>query len=443
MWLNAALRLLKPRSTVWRTTLVIGIVVIVSQYLSIAFFSFNLYSPEVKQHAHMTAASLKLLRQSELALADQPEAIEAQEWVRRNFGTEIVRDPDLFPEVKEKFLADLFTDYYARQLSSEVGENVLVFFVFKPHPVLWIYLPSLKDVWVREPLTYFADYNPYVIIGWVFGVPLLTLVAIVVMVRQLNRPLRRLELAALRVAKGLHGTRLEVDRGPSEIRAVNRAFNYMTARILQAAQDRSFMLAGISHDLRTPLTRMRLTAEMMSDQELAEGMILDIQDMDAILEQFIAYMRDGSDEPVEQLNINQLAQEVAAQFSHQIDIRFCPGDIPDIFVKRLSLKRLLSNLVSNATRYGLPPLEISSSFETPYVEIHIRDHGTGLPEEEIPRLMQPFQRGEQARSGTGTGLGLAIVDRIVKLHHGTIKVANHPQGGLVVCVRLPAGRRPR
>lgn len=433
---------LKPRSTVWRTTLVIGLVVVVSQYLSVAFFAFNLYAPEIKQHAHLAAAAVKMLREAEQALPEHPEALGMQSGVQRATGIEIIRDPDEFPGVKDKFFAELFTDFYAKQLSLELAEPVDVYFEFKPQPTLWIYLPSMKDAWLKESVVFFADYNPFVIIGWLLGVPFMTLVATVVLVRQLNRPLRRLELAALRVARGSHNTQLETERGPREIRAVNGAFNYMTNKIQQAAKDRAFMLAGISHDLRTPLTRMRLTAEMMQDADLAEGMILDIQDMDAILEQFIAFMRDGSDEKVELCNLNQILQEVEQQFSHQIEVHLLPGDIPDMRMKRTALKRMVSNLVSNAMRYGQPPVELSTCLVNGKIELVVRDHGAGVASEDIPRLLQPFQRGEQARSGQGTGLGLAIVERIVKLHHGTLEVSNHPEGGLMVLVRLPVNRRP-
>jgi two-component system osmolarity sensor histidine kinase EnvZ len=145
-----------------------------------------------------------------------------------------------------------------------------------------------------------------------------------ILVRQLNRPLKRLELAALTCGQRQHSSMFETQRGPSEIRAVNAAFNQMTYDIQQAAKDRTVMLAGISHDLRTPLTRLRLTAEIMSDKDLAEGMILDIEDMDAILEQFIAFMRDGSDEAFEPTDINCILSEVTAQFSQQTTIHFTP-----------------------------------------------------------------------------------------------------------------------
>ncbi|HQV21748.1 MAG TPA: ATP-binding protein [Agitococcus sp.] len=429
---------LKPKSAVWRTTLVISIVLLVSQYLSLAFFWWNLYLPEMRQHAHYAAVNLSLLRNAEQDVLQNPQALEMQAWVKQATGIEVVRNPEDFPKVKDKPFAEFFTRELEAQLRVEMQEPVDVYFEFKPKPQLWLYMPSMKDVWIREPLLFFAQYNPFIIIAWIIGVPLLAITAILILVRQLNRPLKRLELAARRVAKGKHSTILETQRGPSEIRAVNAAFNQMTFEIQQAAKDRTVMLAGISHDLRTPLTRLRLTAEMMSDKDLAEGMILDIADMDAILEQFIAFMRDGSDEALELTQINDILSEVAAQFSQQTTINLhLEPDLPTIALRRTAIKRLVGNLVNNALRYGQAPIELSSHAKRQAIEFSVRDHGQGIEESQIPELLQPFVRGESARTTQGSGLGLAIVARIVKIHKGTLDIRNHPDGGLEISVSLP------
>lgn len=429
---------LKPKSTVWRTTLVISMVLLVSQYLSLAFFWWNLYLPEMRQHSHYVAVNLSLLRNAEKDVLQNPQALEMQAWVKQATGIEVVRNPEDFPLIKSKPFVEFFTRELEAQLRLELQEPVDVYFKFKPKPQLWLYIPSMKDVWVREPLLFFAQYNPFIIIAWLIGVPIIAIIAILTLVRQLNRPLKRLELAARRVAKGQHSSMLETQRGPSEIRAVNAAFNQMTYEIQQATKDRTVMLAGISHDLRTPLTRLRLTAAMMSDQDLAEGMILDIEDMDAILEQFIAFMRDGSDEPLEPTDINCILNEVTAQFSQQTTVNFYPeGDLPLVLVRRMAIKRMIGNLVNNALRYGQAPIELSSHKSRDALIITIRDHGQGIDESKIPDLLQPFVRGESARTTQGSGLGLAIVARIVKMHKGTLDIRNHPDGGLEVSVSLP------
>lgn len=438
-------QILKPNSAAWRTAFLLGIVVLISQYLSIAFFWTNLYLPELKQHAHYTAVHIRLLEDVESKKLSKTDMAETAEWVKKISGIEVVHDASEFPQVVSKPFTELFTDEYRKQMSIELGQNVNVYFKFKPQPVAWIHIDSMPDVWLKEPIRFFDQYNPYIIIGWVIGVPLLTIIAIIILVRQLNRPLRRLQIAALKIGKDQTPPVLETQHGPSEIREVNRAFNQMTREIQQASKERSFMLAGISHDLRTPLTRLRLTAELLKDKDISEGMILDIQDMDDILDQFIAYMRDGSDEPIEQANLNLLISEEVAKFQQMGRVEFSPHEsIPDMPMKRLSLKRMIDNIVNNALRYGGAPVLIHTHYvaDKKKVEIVFRDHGPGVNEADIPQLLQPFQRGESARTTQGSGLGLAIVARIVKMHNGELHITNHAEGGLLVTITLPENKRP-
>lgn len=432
---SGLLQRLKPRSSFMRTTLVIGIVVLVSQVLSIAFFWQNLYLPEIKQHAHTSALRLDLLRQADQSGTPSAELIDLE---LRQFGNlVVVRDPAKFPRPVDKWFAELFTDRFQKQLEKELGAKARVYFEFKPIPTLWIQAPTRTPLWVSEELRFIQQYSPGIIIGWVLGVPLLTIMAIVVLARQLNRPLKRLQLAAIRVGRGLHSTQLDIHSGPSEIRAVNRAFNLMTEQIRQAERERTVMLAGISHDLRTPLTRLRLTAEMLRDPELAEGMILDIEDMDAILDQFIAFMRDGSEEPVESVNLNDLLLEVAHQVQHQLDIQLELGNVPALPLRRLSFKRLLANLMQNTLRYGAGPFEVRTWATPDRICLRCRDHGPGIDMARAEELMQPFQRGDQARTTQGSGLGLAIVARIVRQHQGRIQLGNASDGGLEIQIELP------
>ena len=151
----------------------------------------------------------------------------------------------------------------------------------------------------------------------------------------------------------------------------------------QTERDRRIMLAGISHDLRTPLTRIRLSAEMMPDDEfLKEGLIYDVEDMDAILNQFISYMRDGSDEELQETDLNVLLQELIIQFK-PLDIRFNAQELPLIQARSLSLKRLIGNLINNSKRYGAEPIELSAELLEDQIRIRVADNGTGIPEDQI------------------------------------------------------------
>ena len=291
--------------------------------------------------------------------------------------------------------------------------------------------------WVREPLGTYANYSPELILMWLLGVPLFSAIIILTLVRQLNRPLRRLQNAANSFSKTGTAPYLETNHGPLEIRQVNQAFNQMIYTLEQTERDRRIMLAGISHDLRTPLTRIRLSAEMMPDEDfLKEGFIYDVEDMDAILNQFISYMRDGSDEEIHDTDLNAVLQELIIQFK-PLDIRFEPTDLPIIQARTLSLKRLIGNLINNSKRYGAEPIELSATIENENILIHVADNGDGIPDDQIEELMQPFVRGNEARTIQGSGLGLSIVKRIVDIHQGELIIQNREQGGLEAIISLP------
>ncbi len=434
---------LKPRTTAGRTGWLVAGVTLFSLLITLAFFWRTLYLPELRQHAHYLAIELELLRESEQQLAIDPFAFDIHEWVLDNVGVELVRDPKRFPELRERWLATLFTRELRREVQRELGEPVTILFEFKPVPALWIHYPSLGNVWIREPLVFYAQYSPELIIAWVLGTPLLALVIAIILVRQLNRPLARLQATAQQYTREGKTTLLPTDRGPLEIRQVNAAMNQMIGSLEQAAAERTIMLAGISHDLRTPLTRMRLTAEFMpkDDLQLQEGLIYDIDDMEAILEQFISYMRDGADEPIQMTDVNAIVQELIVQFK-PLHIIHQPQHLPPVPLRSLSIKRMISNLINNARRYGREPIWLSAALAQQTLRILVRDHGDGIRIEDADSLMQPFVRGESARTTQGSGLGLAIVKRIVNLHHGTVSMRNHPEGGLEVTVELPVPVQP-
>jgi two-component system osmolarity sensor histidine kinase EnvZ len=214
----------------------------------------------------------------------------------------------------------------------------------------------------------------------------------------------------------------------------------MANSMKQLEQDRALLMAGISHDLRTPLTRIRLASEMMveDDQYLKEGIVTDIEDMDAIINQFIAYIRNDQEGVREPDQINRLIQEISQQESHREEtLELSLADCPDIAINSVAIKRVLSNLVENAFRYGNGWIKISSYHQGNTVCFSVEDNGPGIDETKVESLFQPFTQGDSARGSVGSGLGLAIIKRIVDRHHGNIQLSNRPQGGLKALVSLP------
>ena len=428
---------IKPRSAAMRTTILVLFMVFFSLFMSLWFFWRTLYLPELQQHARYLSVELELVNNSDIRILHRDTEVDTDTWLKNRIGIEYITNPKEFPKVEDKFLAELFTNQIEERLAKELGvKNVTVYFKFKPIPRIWIQTPEMQGNWVREPLKTYTNYSVELIAGWLFGVPILSSIIILILVRQMNRPLRRLQNTANQYSKSGKVPYLDTNHGPLEIRQVNQAFNHMVYTIEQTERDRQIMLAGISHDLRTPLTRIRLTAEMLPDEFFREGLIYDVDDMDAILNQFISYMRDGSDEELTETNINTLLQELVVQFQ-PLDINFTMQELPIIPARSLSLKRLIANLINNAKRYGAEPIELSASYVDEHILITVADHGEGIPPDQVEELMQPFVRGNSARTIQGSGLGLAIVKRIVDIHQGQISIRNREQGGLEVVISLP------
>lgn len=429
---------IKPRSAAMRTTVLVVFVVLFSLFMSLWFFWRTLYLPEIQQHARYLAVELEILNNPDLRIFHNQAEVDVDAWLKNRVGIEYVTDPREFPNVREKVIAEFFTQQIEKKLATELKmQDVTVYFQFKPSPRIWIQTPEMNGNWVREPLKTYANYSPELVFGWLLGIPLLAAAIILTLVRQLNRPLRRLQNAANSYSKTGKAPYLETNHGPQEIREVNQAFNHMIYTLEQTERDRRIMLAGISHDLRTPLTRIRLSAEMMPDDDfLKEGLIYDVEDMDAILNQFISYMRDGSDEELQETDLNVLLQELIIQFK-PLDIRFNAQELPLIQARSLSLKRLIGNLINNSKRYGAEPIELSAELLEDQIRIRVADNGTGIPEDQIADLMQPFVRGNEARTVQGSGLGLAIVKRIVDIHQGELTIQNREQGGLEAIITLP------
>ena len=448
----------KSFSNTWQTTIAVMVMVTVSVVVSIWFFWRSLYLPELKNHARYLTTELKLVTATREHWGENEEV---RQWILANNHVVVVEDPSQFPDVSDKALVGFFTDVIQEEISKKLGHDSVVYFKFKPTPQLWVQDTASPEFWIREPVIFYAQYSPSSLIFFLLGIPLFTLLTILLLVRQLNRPLRKLQQAATNYIRLGSATTLPTNTGTTEIRRVNMAFNRLFSTLNQAQKERTVMLAGISHDLRTPLTRMRLTAEMLPDEFFREGLIYDIEDMDAILEQFISFMKDGSDEAVSLTNLDSIFREIMVQFA-PLEFIYQTDGLREVAIRPLSIKRLIINLIVNAQRYGKPPIYLTAtitptfnsqdidpddekSVSTPGIVrkakeqliICVRDCGPGVANDQLERIMQPFERGESARTTQGSGLGLAIVQRIAGLHHGTVEAINHPEGGLQVCVRIP------
>ena len=282
-------------------------------------------------------------------------------------------------------------------------------------------------------------------IGWAGVTLLLSLVGAVFISRLINQPLARLSIAARAIARGKSPPRLP-ESGPAEIREANRSFNQMAQDLKQVESDRAVILAGISHDLRTPIARMLLEVEMgtLSD-EAKRGMQSDLSQMESIIAQFLDYARPAEPSTHANLDLSALVQQLIqeAQRAPDLELQSHISEGLRVHGNAVELARALNNLIENARRYGKSPesrraqVEINLRKDQSDILIEVADHGTGIPDPQIPYLLRPFTRMDTARSqANGAGLGLAIVDRVVQRHRGQLEIKNREGGGLAVRIWL-------
>jgi two-component system osmolarity sensor histidine kinase EnvZ len=255
--------------------------------------------------------------------------------------------------------------------------------------------------------------------------------------RQVAQPLRALEEAALAIGHG-GAPRPVPETGPNEVATVARAFNQMSSDLAANERERALVLAGISHDLRTPLARLRLALELAkgADPRLVQEAVKDIEAMDGIVEQFLAYVRsDGGEAPRPDGDLNAVVSAAAQRLSREgreVECRL--GQLPPLALRPGAMSRLAMNLIENAQRHGAPPVEVETTLEDGHAVLRVLDRGLGIPEGERERVLQPFARLDSARSTPGTGLGLAIVDRIARAHGAVLDLRERPGGGLAARV---------
>jgi len=271
-----------------------------------------------------------------------------------------------------------------------------------------------------------------------------TLVVSTFAARQLSSPVTRLAEAVR--SFGLNPLSPAIaETGPQEIRQVIKTFNTMQAQIQKFVSYRTAMLAAISHDLRTPLTRMRLRGEFIEDTEQQARLFRDVDEMRAMIDGVLAFFRDDSaDEKPTTFDLSGVLNTIVNDYADQkIEIK-CTGPARVICHGRpFALKRAFTNLVENAVKYATPP-EIELSHNTDVVVIAVRDRGPGIPGEFLERVFDPFFRLDKSRNRNsgGVGLGLTAVKSIIQEHSGEITLANRSEGGLEVRVTIPMPKRP-
>ena len=427
-----------PRSLFWRMVALLLVALTIAVLAMVLLFRQDRAGLIARNFSEAKIAQIEALRNALNKMAAEDRSgrpFMGLQMVGREYGALLV-PVDRRPEIGQaprgpalQPLVDKLQEQLGRDTEVRLGMRM-------DQPVVWIRLNvgpegNTRGVWAGFPIRN-VDSGEVPTRLW------LTLGAVLLL--RLAKPLAELADAVDKVAEGKRPDPLPVD-GPEEISRVARNVNRMAANLEQLERDRSTMLAGISHDIRTPLTRLRLASEIsVNDAQSRDEMAADIDEIDRIVTQFLDFARGTPKEAPEQADLQIVLGAIAHKAaSRNLPVTWQPG--PEALVVNAypaAFERMLMNLIENAHRYGKPPVELAVRRDGAMVDIDVLDAGDGVSAGDVERLKQPFVRGDHARGGTmGAGLGLAIVERLAKWHGGSFDLLPRSGGGTVARVRLP------
>ena len=431
----------RPGGIFWRTFFLIALLIGAS--LLVWFQSFRVLEREPRaQQIAQTLVSVVNVTRAALVHSDPAKRRALLIDLASNEGMRIYPQEDsdqITPLPDLTYLHSVET-----WVRSKLGQDTLMTLSVNGQHGFWVNFSIDEDrYWVAFDRDRVDSAGNLRWLGWGMTALVLSLLGAIVISRLINLPLKRLTDAALAIGRGARPQPLP-EKGPREIRTANASFNDMVTELERIESDRALLLAGISHDLRTPLTRLRLEIEMSApDEDTRNAMSHDIEQMDAIIAQFLDYARPAAEDqsfaPID------LAELVRASFPEGsvagVHLQLALDSTPPVPGHATELRRLLDNLVENARRYArhedgrAPTVHISLRREADGVLLEVRDDGPGVPADQLERLKRPFTRLDTARGqASGAGLGLAIVERIALRHGARFELNSAPGQGL--CARL-------
>ena len=432
-------------SLFWRTFFLLAILLAGGVFAWVQTLRALEFEPRAVQAAQQTAGLVNVGRAA-LQQADGINRVALLKSLGPAQGRAIRVAPREPGDRFEPYDVDRFTRRVSEELKAALGPDAIVARTVNGQPGLWVGFSIDKDqYWLQAQAAHPGSLNQGTWAVWIGIALLATLVGSVAIASLINRPLKQLSFAASRIREGDLDSRLDENTLTSEIREVNRGFNRMARELARVEEDRAVMLAGISHDLRTPLARLRLETEMsVEDEEAKRNMAMDIDQLDAIIDKFMDYARPG-ETLLTPVHVSTLLDREAGVFRDPSQIKVT-SRVPigvTVMADETELGRVFLNLFENARRYGrgtysgVAEVTVTAVRTGNWIILSVRDHGPGVAQEKLPQLTTPFFRGDAARTAaTGAGLGLAIVEKAMQRMGGSLELANAPDGGLIAHLRL-------
>ena len=431
-------------SLFWRTFFLLALLLVGSILAWLQTLRTLEFEPRAIQTAQQIA-SLVTLSRAALVHADSIARVSLIKTMTDQEGVRIMpREPD---DTFEPFDSDSLGRRISSELTARLGPGTVVANSVNEERGLWIGFAIDDDnYWMQTDRARFNRTAGQTWLIWLTTAATLSLTGAALIARLINRPLKQLSFATSRVREGdFNASQLDETVATSEIRAVNIGFNRMTDKLAKIEQDRAVMLAGISHDLRTPLSRLRLETEMsVSDESAKAHMVSDIEQLNGIIDKFLDYARPDH-VALRSVLLGDIIENCIYAMRAHTDMRFnldLEGDLL-VMADEVELGRVISNLLENARRYGktadsgIANIDIAARARDKWVLLKVRDHGLGVAHQTLANLTKPFFRGDAARTAAnGAGLGLSIVEKNVERMGGTFALANTTSGGLAAHIRL-------
>jgi len=429
-----------PRTLLGRSAATIALTLLVFMVFSLGTAVYFIAIPMAERSADDFAA---VIVSAAHTLETLPEELHAE------FQQQILLDHGLIvaeqtPGLSAKHFDVPYYIFFQKSLNKRAGQELSITESVRG-PLIWVDVPAHNKIFRfgfdRKRL---GTNPPVVLFIAIGGGALLTWVVSLLEVRRVRRPLAKLSVAVEEVGRGMTPRKLSED-GPKEIASLARAFNRMSSDMQELAENRTVIVAGISHDLRTPLTRLELAVEMLnedSEPELVAGIRRDLAAMNTLIGQFLAFSKGLDDEYPAQVDLWEIIEAQAVELRRDgVEVQLSGCSTPcAYFAHPLALQRLLSNLLENAAHYGGgAPIEVDLNCKEDIITVRICDRGPGIPASQAEAVFRPFHRLEAARGKRtgGSGLGLAIARQLAIKHGWTIELLPREGGGTVAKVGLP------
>ena len=435
---------LLPSSLFARTGITIAVSIALSMIISMVAAVYFIMIPMAKRSADDFASVIVSAAHS---LQSLPEEMHEE------LKQQLLQDHGLIISAPTQALSETSVDapylmFFRASLARRAGEELPII-ESDAGTLIWVDVPAHGKVYRlgfdRQRL---GTNPPVALLLAIAGGALLTLLASLLEVRQVARPLRNLSLAVEKLGRGQDPPPLAED-GPEEIASLARAFNRLTSDLREMSENRTVMIAGISHDLRTPLTRLGIAVEMLDEKStplIVAGIRRDLDAMNNLIGQFLQFSKGLEDGVPVQVDLWQVIASLADDLRRQgAELILHRNDPPCVyFADAVALQRVLENLLKNAVQYGArKPVDVSLDCNEHAVSIEICDRGPGIPAESVESAFRPFHRLQSSRSNGvgGSGLGLAISRQLALKHGWTIELLPRDGGGTVARLGLPPARR--